>query len=37
VQSGAIPSPTSPDDFGKLLKSELERWGKIVRDKGIKE
>jgi tripartite-type tricarboxylate transporter receptor subunit TctC len=37
VQSGAIPSPTSPDEFGKLLKSELERWGKIVRDKGIKE
>jgi tripartite-type tricarboxylate transporter receptor subunit TctC len=37
VQSGAIPSPTSPDEFGKLLKSELERWGKIVRDKGIRE
>jgi tripartite-type tricarboxylate transporter receptor subunit TctC len=37
VQSGAIPSPTSPDEFGKLLKSELDRWSKIVRDKGIKE
>jgi len=37
VQSGAVPAPTSPGDFGKLIKSELERWGKVVREKGIKE
>jgi tripartite-type tricarboxylate transporter receptor subunit TctC len=35
VQSGAIPSPTSPEEMGALLKSELERWGRIVREKGI--
>jgi len=37
VKSGAVPSPTSPEDFAKLLKSEIERWGKIIREKGIKE
>ena len=37
VQAGAIPAPTSPAEFGALLRSELERWGRIVREKGIKE
>jgi tripartite-type tricarboxylate transporter receptor subunit TctC len=37
VQSGAVPSPTSPAEFGELLRSELQRWGRIVREKGIKE
>lgn len=37
VQSGAVPAPTSPEDFAKLLQSELERWGRIIREKGIKE
>jgi tripartite-type tricarboxylate transporter receptor subunit TctC len=37
VQSGAVPAPTSPAEFSQLLRSELERWGRIVREKGIKE
>ena len=37
VQSGAIPAPTPPAEFGQLLKDELARWGRVVRDKGIKE
>jgi len=37
VQSGAVPAPTSPAEFLALLRSELERWGRIVREKGIKE
>jgi tripartite-type tricarboxylate transporter receptor subunit TctC len=37
VQSGAVPAPTTPAAFGQLLKEELGRWGKVVRDKGIKE
>jgi tripartite-type tricarboxylate transporter receptor subunit TctC len=37
VKSGAVPSPTTPEDFGKLLQSEIARWGKIIREKGIKE
>jgi tripartite-type tricarboxylate transporter receptor subunit TctC len=37
VGSGAVPAPTSPAEFGQLLRSELARWGRIVREKGIKE
>lgn len=37
INSGAIPAPTSQAEFGKILKEELERWTKIVREKGIKE
>jgi tripartite-type tricarboxylate transporter receptor subunit TctC len=37
VQSGAIPSPTPSPDFGKLLADELARWGRVVREKNIRE
>jgi len=37
VQSGAIPSPTSTAEFGKLLADELARWGRVVREKNIRE
>ena len=37
IKSGAVPSPTTPEEFGKLLRSEIARWGKIIREKGIKE
>lgn len=34
-QSGAIPAVTSSEEFGQLLKSELSRWGQVVREKNI--
>jgi tripartite-type tricarboxylate transporter receptor subunit TctC len=37
VQSGAIPAPTSSAEFGRLLGDELARWGRVVKDKNIKE
>jgi len=37
VQVGAIPAPSSPQELTQLLRSELERWGRLVREKGIKE
>jgi tripartite-type tricarboxylate transporter receptor subunit TctC len=37
IQSGAVPVANSPAEFGKHLKDEIERWGRVVRDKGIKE
>ena len=37
VNSGAIPAPNSPADMNAMLRSEYERWGKIVKEKGIKE
>ena len=37
VDSGAVPAPTSPAEFSAFLRGELARWGRIVRDKDIKE
>ena len=37
VKSGAIPVANTPAEFGRDLKDELERWGKVVRERGIKE
>ena len=37
IDSGAVPVADTPAQFGKFLKEELERWGKVVREKGIKE
>ena len=37
VQSGAVPSPTSSAEFGKILSDEYARWGAVVREKSIKE
>ena len=37
IDSGAVPVADKPAEFGAMLKSEIERWGKVVREKGIKE
>jgi tripartite-type tricarboxylate transporter receptor subunit TctC len=34
ASSGMDPSPTTPEEFGAYLKSEYEKWGKVVRDSG---
>jgi len=36
IESGVTVSPSSPDAFANLITSETTRWGKIIRDKGIK-
>jgi tripartite-type tricarboxylate transporter receptor subunit TctC len=36
VRSGAEPASTSAAEFAKLLRDELERWGRVVREKNIK-
>jgi tripartite-type tricarboxylate transporter receptor subunit TctC len=35
--AGVTPSPSAPEDFDKYLRAETARWGKIIRDKGIKD
>jgi len=37
LQSGATPAPMSSAEFGKFLSEELARWGRVVREKNIKE
>ena len=37
VRSGAVPAATSAAEFATLLRDELARWGRVVREKNIKE
>lgn len=32
--SGVDPTPTTPEGFGAYLKSEFEKWGRVVRESG---
>lgn len=34
--AGAVPAPTTPEELDSILKSELDRWGKIIQARGIK-
>lgn len=37
IQSlGAMPAPTSPEQFAGFIQSESTKWGKLVREVGIK-
>jgi tripartite-type tricarboxylate transporter receptor subunit TctC len=36
TRSGAVPASTSAAEFAKLMRDELERWGRVVRQKNIK-
>lgn len=33
---GVEPAPTTPAEFGAFLRSETEKWGKVIRTAGIK-
>ena len=35
-QAGVTPSPSSPEEFGRYLQEEIVRWGRLIREKGIK-
>jgi tripartite-type tricarboxylate transporter receptor subunit TctC len=32
---GSFPAPTTPEQFDEIIKSDTERYGKILRDAGI--
>jgi len=34
ASAGVDVAPSSPEEFGRLMQSELERWGKVVRETG---
>jgi tripartite-type tricarboxylate transporter receptor subunit TctC len=34
--AGVTPAPSTPEQFEKYLREENARWGKVIRDKGIK-
>ncbi|HUI97133.1 MAG TPA: tripartite tricarboxylate transporter substrate binding protein [Xanthobacteraceae bacterium] len=37
VKVGAVPAASTPEAFRTFLGEELARWGKVIREKGIKE
>ena len=37
VKVGAVPAASTPEEFRTFLGEELARWGKVIREKGIKE
>ena len=36
VEFGAEPSPTTPEAFSAMVKKEIAKWSKVVKDAGIK-
>ena len=36
VPDGAEPVPSTPEEFGEVLKSEIARWDRVIREHGIK-
>jgi tripartite-type tricarboxylate transporter receptor subunit TctC len=35
VQQGGEPALLGPEEFGALVRGELERWGKLVKALGV--
>ena len=36
LRSGLEAAPGTPDAFGKYMRSEYEKWGKLIREAGIR-
>jgi tripartite-type tricarboxylate transporter receptor subunit TctC len=36
AELGGEPMPMKPDEFGKLVAEETEKWGKVIRAANIK-
>ncbi len=36
IDNNAVPAYNSPDEFAAMIKSDIVKWGKVVRDAGIK-
>jgi tripartite-type tricarboxylate transporter receptor subunit TctC len=34
--AGVTPSPSTPEEFARYLREEIARWGRLIREKGIK-
>src|SRR3954471_8529431 len=36
LAAGPVPAPNAPEEMSEILKSDLARWGKIIKARGIK-
>ena len=37
IEAGADPVPGTPAQLADFVKAELERWGKVIKEKNIKD
>ena len=35
LRQGLEPAPGTPEAFGKYIKAEYEKWGRLIREAGI--
>lgn len=35
-KQGALPMPMSPEEFERFLRADIQKWGKLVKDTGMK-
>jgi tripartite-type tricarboxylate transporter receptor subunit TctC len=35
AREGATPQPDTPENFGNLIRSELARWGRLIKDADV--
>ena len=33
---GTLPATSTPEEFSQYLRQEVEKWGRVVREHGIK-
>jgi tripartite-type tricarboxylate transporter receptor subunit TctC len=36
VEAGVEPTPSSPEEMSTYMVREMARWGKVVKDAGVK-
>jgi tripartite-type tricarboxylate transporter receptor subunit TctC len=36
VKQGAVPMAMAPEEFGKFVREDIAKWGKLVKDTGMK-
>ena len=36
ARDGAVPRPSSPEAFKKLIVSDLERWNRVIKESSLK-
>jgi tripartite-type tricarboxylate transporter receptor subunit TctC len=36
IAAGAEPSPSTPEEFGALIRSEIIKWAEVVKASGAK-
>ncbi|KAA2214037.1 Bug family tripartite tricarboxylate transporter substrate binding protein [Teichococcus oryzae] len=36
AEQGTEPLGTTPEDYGRILRAEMERWGRVIGDSGVK-